>query len=357
MLWLWKRSGMQLFYYAAPVLGVLGATSLIFNWGVHYIDGSMMPVIVNKVYLTGLGCLGFLAAGFALLFRNENKADLTPAMRSLRQSLLTFGGVLLYLVHLFELVFQYHHRITDMQTQGVMLVGFHLLLMVGFSVYARVKNYYNALDLTVLGSLLAIVVMYLMHGGMHVPLRNGMLEGISVASLGFALHYLNLVLVLIMIGISASHLPQLKAKLPGIAPVFHWGIAGTLVFLLSTELDHLTLWFFHGKASTLHILAQTHKIGFPILWGLTAFTLMLFGLKRRIKSLRIIGLVLLGITLLKLFIFDLRGISEPGKIAAFMALGVLLLTISFMYQKLKTFLLEDDTAATADQLPSEIQGE
>jgi uncharacterized membrane protein len=42
-----------------------------------------------------------------------------------------------------------------------------------------------------------------------------------------------------------------------------------------------------------------------------------------------------------LFFADLRGISEGGKIAAFILLGVLLLTVSFMYQKLKKMIIDD----------------
>jgi len=54
------------------------------------------------------------------------------------------------------------------------------------------------------------------------------------------------------------------------------------------------------------------------------------------------SLILLSITLLKLFIYDIRGISEGGKIAAFIGLGVLLLTVSFMYQKVKDLILNDE---------------
>jgi uncharacterized membrane protein len=59
------------------------------------------------------------------------------------------------------------------------------------------------------------------------------------------------------------------------------------------------------------------------------------------KILRIIALVLFGITLLKLFAIDLKNISPGGKILAFILLGVLLLTVSFMYQRLKKLIIDD----------------
>jgi uncharacterized membrane protein len=92
----------------------------------------------------------------------------------------------------------------------------------------------------------------------------------------------------------------------------------------------------------MHVLNQNHKIGFPILWGIASFILIAIGLKTKKKHLRIISLTLLLITLLKLFLVDIRGISEGGKIAAFISLGVLLLVVSFMYQRLKRLLLADE---------------
>jgi uncharacterized membrane protein len=70
---------------------------------------------------------------------------------------------------------------------------------------------------------------------------------------------------------------------------------------------------------------------------------MIIGLRRKNRDLRIIALSLFTITLAKLFIYDIRGISEGGKIAAFISLGVLLLVISFMYQNLKKLILADDS--------------
>ena len=67
------------------------------------------------------------------------------------------------------------------------------------------------------------------------------------------------------------------------------------------------------------------------------------------KDCRIISLTLFLIILLKLFIFDIRGISEGGKIAAFISLGVILLIVSFMYQKLKKLILEDDVKPKSEE--------
>jgi uncharacterized membrane protein len=71
------------------------------------------------------------------------------------------------------------------------------------------------------------------------------------------------------------------------------------------------------------------------------------GIWRKRKVLRLLGITLFGVTLVKLFIFDLGDISKLGKIIAFVGLGVLLLVISFLYQKFKDVILgEDSTEGT-----------
>ena len=84
------------------------------------------------------------------------------------------------------------------------------------------------------------------------------------------------------------------------------------------------------------------KTALPVLWGVLAFTFLLIGIKRALKEIRIIALALLGITIVKLFTYDISNVSETGKIIAFILLGVLILIISFVYQRIKTFVIDED---------------
>ena len=84
------------------------------------------------------------------------------------------------------------------------------------------------------------------------------------------------------------------------------------------------------------------KTGLPVLWGLCSFAFMWLGMRHKFRPLRIISLTLFSITLVKLFVHDIRNIPPGGKIAAFFCLGVLLLVVSFMYQRLKRIIIEDE---------------
>jgi len=68
---------------------------------------------------------------------------------------------------------------------------------------------------------------------------------------------------------------------------------------------------------------------------------ILIGFNQKIKIFRLAGIALFGIVVVKLFLFDLNNTPPLGKIIAFISLGVLLVILSFLCQKLKDKILED----------------
>lgn len=118
----------------------------------------------------------------------------------------------------------------------------------------------------------------------------------------------------------------------------------TILYILSADLDTIGLLI----TKNTDILRHTQKTGYTILWGVSSFILMILGMKLKKQSLRIFSLVLFAITLIKLFAYDISNISEGGKIVAFILLGILLLIISFMYQKVKKLVIDDEPVLKED---------
>ena len=58
--------------------------------------------------------------------------------------------------------------------------------------------------------------------------------------------------------------------------------------------------------------------------------------------MRIIGLCVMGIVLIKLTIYDLWVLPTIGRIIVFILLGIVLLVISFLYQKLRAAIFSDN---------------
>lgn len=88
---------------------------------------------------------------------------------------------------------------------------------------------------------------------------------------------------------------------------------------------------------------QSYKLGLSILWGIYSLFLIAFGIWKKNKPMRIGAIVLFGITLIKLFFYDISHLNTIAKTIVFVSLGVLLLIISFLYNKYK-YLISDDEA-------------
>ncbi len=80
-------------------------------------------------------------------------------------------------------------------------------------------------------------------------------------------------------------------------------------------------------------------------WLLFSIILMGVGIWRRSRSLRIGSIVLFGITILKIFIYDLSFLDTLYRIFSFIGLGVILLAVSYAYQRFKGIILAPGDSA------------
>jgi uncharacterized membrane protein len=84
--------------------------------------------------------------------------------------------------------------------------------------------------------------------------------------------------------------------------------------------------------------SQSYKLGLSILWGIYALMLIMMGIWKKKKYLRIEAIVLFGLTLIKLFVYDISYLDTISKTIVFVSLGILLLIISFLYNKYKNLI-------------------
>jgi uncharacterized membrane protein len=108
-------------------------------------------------------------------------------------------------------------------------------------------------------------------------------------------------------------------------------IAANVYALIALSLE---IWDYFGHAHGLGIerwLAQ--QLGLSILWTLYATALILTGMARRAAILRWQALTLFAIVVAKVFFYDLSTLSRFYRIVSFFVLGVLLLGVSFLYQR------------------------
>jgi uncharacterized membrane protein len=108
-------------------------------------------------------------------------------------------------------------------------------------------------------------------------------------------------------------------------------IAANLCFLVALSLD---VWDLYGRMPSLGIdrsLAQ--NLALSVLWLVYALALLGGGAIKDSAALRWQALALLGVVIVKVFFFDLSFLARFYRIVSFLLLGLVLLFVSFFYQR------------------------
>jgi uncharacterized membrane protein len=88
---------------------------------------------------------------------------------------------------------------------------------------------------------------------------------------------------------------------------------------------------------------DSYKLGLSIFYGIYALAMVVVGIVHQEKKyLRVGAIVLFAFTLTKLFLYDISNLSTISKTIVFVSLGILLLIVSFLYNKYKHLIFETD---------------
>jgi uncharacterized membrane protein len=105
-----------------------------------------------------------------------------------------------------------------------------------------------------------------------------------------------------------------------------------------------TIWIFSSELINWMDIAEykeSYKLGLSILWGVYSLLLIVLGIWKNKKHLRVGAIILFGITLIKLFLYDISDLNTIAKTIVFVSLGILLLIISFLYNKNKHIISDE----------------
>lgn len=87
-----------------------------------------------------------------------------------------------------------------------------------------------------------------------------------------------------------------------------------------------------------------YRVGLSIVWGLFALSLVIYGIRKKKKYIRMAAIVLFVVTILKLFVYDLAEAGTITKTVSFISLGAILLLVSYLYNRYKEILFGEDNA-------------
>lgn len=88
-----------------------------------------------------------------------------------------------------------------------------------------------------------------------------------------------------------------------------------------------------GIVSNIHSLRNAQNLSLTALWAVYALILLVIGIVKRWRTVRLAALGLLAATIIKVFVYDVFALEQVYRIIAFVGLGVLLLTGAYLYQR------------------------
>ncbi|WP_432671797.1 DUF2339 domain-containing protein [Flavobacterium sp. SM2513] len=379
LFWLSQKSGIDRFKWGALVVQVLTVISLLMDWIKYEYYDENLQIVFNPLFIAGVFVSASLFMTYWLLKKeSDDKKIMFVALPLYRTSVGAVAVLVTYFTGFLEIDYQAFQLLANLASANAFVVVYHfvfvalLLFLLSKLKKSRIQDV--VLILSALSIVLYIVTFY------SLPNDEIVQNFVGTTTTQYALYFHYIVLgCLIYMGYQlfarASKEPRVAVLNNKIMP---WLFVFATVYILSNEMMVHSLVFSKGSIdvtqiqSTLQksdvetygidfekqylyedklhdIKAQIIKIGYPIVWGLFSFVFLIIGIKKQWKNLRIISLSLLGLTIVKLFVYDIKNVSETGKIVAFILLGVLILIISFVYQKVKKLVVDDAPKTSTDE--------
>ncbi|WP_245575615.1 DUF2339 domain-containing protein [Flavobacterium gelidilacus] len=381
LFWLSQKSKINSFKIGAIIVQFLTIISLMLDWQTYTYNQNDLSVILNSIFITGIVVVVSLVLSYFILKKEETTSKIfnfTFDAVFYKNALLVVTVIVLYFTGIFETIYQSNQLLSNSSSAQSFSVTYHFvftaILLFLVSKYKNIIFRNVLLIITLVSTLLYIVWFY------SLPNKEIITNIIQDSNVNYAfyLHYI-IFACLVYFGFEVYKIsttePKLKILNSKIAP---WLFVFAIVYILSNEIMTHSLQFsqdnidkvefakaFPKTDSSDHYVVyekeyyldlkldnfkrQIIKIGYPILWGIFSFVFLIIGIKQQWKNLRIIALSLLGLTIVKLFAYDINNVSETGKIIAFILLGVLILIISFVYQKIKKLVVDETSKKNSDE--------
>jgi len=362
LFWIGRIKQISIYESISYVLMILASMSILMDWNHGYHLGSYTVPITNIYFVTSL----LFVAVFAfinMLNRNDDyqtQLDKTAVPYIIIQ--IVIPGILLsalFFMFWFEISNLCNQQIaaislshslphddlnfkhfTDLQQYRVLfLLNYSILFFVGLSIFnirilkSRVLGYIN------LEANLILIILFLTQGLYSLSeLRDSFLNQSSTdfyhpGSFNFNFRYISYLVVLPMMLICYRYVRQdfIDFKLE---KAYSLILHTVILWILSSE---LITWIDFFKSD------QAYKLGLSLLWGGYALLLIVLGIWKKQQHLRIGAIVLFSGTLMKLFFYDLKDMGTISRTIVFVTLGILLLIISFLYNKYKHIIWNDSS--------------
>lgn len=365
--WIGRTKGVSAYEVLSYPLILLAFLSLIQDWGDAY-NGYIpkeqeyyMTPIFNINFLTSV--LFILGIGF-IYYLKEHKKFIAPKLPNFLTSIIAFSiPAILLLSTFFSIWFEIAHYWDQLYVFSSIEINDP-----DNNLVSEVQNY-NLKDFKTIwiinySMLFALVLTILNSKKLKKSLFGEMCLGFS----GFMLSVFLILGLYTLSDLRESYLTQFQAEYFNIDTYnliiryISFAFAGALLYstYVMVKQEFMNRDFRIAFDIALHIViiwilsseliqwldisgsSQTYKLGLSILWGSYSLILIILGIWKKRKYLRIEAIVLFAATLGKLFLYDVSHLGTIAKTIVFVLLGILLLIISFLYNKYKHIIANEE---------------
>lgn len=357
LFWIGRTKNVVVYEKLSYPLMLLAFFSLLQDWDAGYrayaIEGHLSS-FMNITFLTSV--IFVVAFGFINWINGKENTNSNAPTKNWMSTIMIFGIPIIFLLSLYgafyieiEYYWDKQYWLSEIQTLPVAEYSYgeynhdlrsfgnvwllnYTLFFISALAFVNIKVLKNrVLGIVTLGLGLLATLLFLTSGLYIISeLRQSFLyedisDSFGTGTFNIGIRYIAIsFFALLMFGIyklSKATFMKLKVKLVFVA-LLHISI----LWILSSE---LLQWLDLSGSK------QTYKLGLSILWGAYSLFLIAFGIYKNNKYLRIGAIALFGVTLIKLFFYDIASMNTITKTIVFVSLGILLLIISFLYNKYK----------------------
>jgi len=351
LLWLWQKSQIKVFYAGFMLISLSTLFSYCMDINNLYSYDNALSVMSNRWFITGLVVLTSFVVNMLLL-----KRESTSPVKGI-QPVVIFKIIIIalaYIVPFLEIDFQLkYHLGSNFENSSFRYVTLSVFTMVYVAVLGYIYNKKVSSKKYIFGLLYATVCLYAVcYTFLIADLRYYIFDsGVIYNMKGyFLIHLLSFLAIGYIIYLLVKNIKSYTKE----GAWLSWLLTILVVIILSVETDNIVAWMFakpYMDSNYSNLMYDVRTFGYPILWGIIAMVLMIWGLNRKEALLRKISLVFFGVIIVKFYAYDVWKMSQTGRIISFVMLGVILLLVSFLQQKIRTLVKNDDKSEIEDEKP------
>lgn len=369
LFWIGRTKQAPLYEKLAYPLMILAFASMCQDWlsgYEHYVPGLESSYITPLFNTHFLGSLLFIGA-FGLISVLERKKDFLPAFNRDQEisKLISFFIPLIFLFSIYmafrmeignywyQVYKESGHTLSpnmtdysgpvlneDLNRFKTLWIINYSLIFISLLAFLTARRFQDKGPSLLIPALLAFGIGVFLVQGLYVlgELRYSYLDHSATRFYGagifhIGIRYVSLAFVALALVACARWIRYSSFKNDLIMP-FDLFLHGVLIWIASSELIH---WMDMGGI-------HSNKMGLSILWGSYSLFLISLGIWKRKRHIRLAAIFLFGVTLIKLFFQDIAHLDTIAKTVVFVCLGILLLVISFLYNKYKNSIDGDESS-------------